>query len=685
MDVRELLWWIVLLPLAGSLVCAFLHALSLRGQLQNAPASHAGAHDDHGQHHDHSQNRGLAGLAPWVACGAMAAAFALSVLGFLQLRDLEQAERALHSPTWRWLTLGDLRVDFGLLLDPLSSTMTLVITGVGFLIHVYSAGYMHADRGYAKFFAYLNLFVAAMLMLVLSTSLIGLFVGWEGVGLCSYLLIGFWYAKGWPAQAAQKAFITNRVGDAFFLAGSFLLFDAFGSLDLSVIAGGAALQAQDSLAAGGSGASSQLALAALCLFLGCCGKSAQLPLFTWLPDAMAGPTPVSALIHAATMVTSGLYLVTRLNPLFAASPWVMTTMACVGALTALIGASSALVQRDIKRVLAYSTVSQLGYMFLALGAGSFGSAIFHVVTHAFFKALLFLGAGSVIHGMHEEQDLYKMGGLRRAMPRTYVTFLAGAAALSGLPLLSGFFSKDEILARTFAVGGWYWLLWVIGIGAAAMTAFYSWRMVALTFFGTPRYDSQHVHAHESGALMTTPLMVLAFLSIVGGLLGLPEVFHVPHVLEGWLGEILRPGKQILAAQHGGDLPHLSHAGEWSLLLLSSAVALVFAHLGFHAFKSGPAAEEQARRRAPQLHTFLGNAWGIDAGYGRWIVGPIRLVAFVISVVIDAFAIDGLVNGSAALVREIARNSRRLATGRLASYALWIVAGATAISFVWMIA
>ena len=424
-----------------------------------------------------------------------------------------------------------------------------------------------------------------------------------------------------------------------------------------------------------------MSLAALFLFGGCCGKSAQFPLFTWLPDAMAGPTPVSALIHAATMVTSGIYLVVRLNPLFAASGWVLPVIATVGALTALIGGSTALVQRDIKKVLAYSTVSQLGYMFLALGSGAWAAALFHVVTHAFFKALLFLGAGSVIHGMHEEQDMHKMGGLRKHMPQTYLTFLAGAAALSGLPLLSGFFSKDEILAHAFANGGLYYGLWAVGVVTAALTAYYTWRMVALTFFGEERFDHHHVHPHESPLVMTLPLMVLAVLSILGGVLGLPPVLHVPHLLAEWLAPVTDAGNRILAESHGEH--HLSHTLEWILLGVGSAIALGFAHTGFHAHKEGTAQDEFFARKRPSLAAYLGDAWTIDSGYARIIVLPLRMLSFLIAVVIDQFAIDGLVNGAGRTARDIAQWSRRTVDGSLASYALWMGAGALAISALWM--
>ncbi len=702
------LWAIPALPLAGSLIAGLLYLLGI--ERRAAPAH--GAHDAHGQHsahgdsaahaaahaaghaaahaaghapshddhHDHAStpNKGSAKLAALVACGVMAGALALAIKGFFALRALpEGSERVLESTPWHWIAVTGFQVDISMVLDPLSSALCLVICGVGFLIHVYSTGYMKGDPGYAKFFAYLNLFVFAMLMLVLSSSLLGLFIGWEGVGLCSYLLIGFWYAKGWPAEAAQKAFVMNRIGDASFLVGSFMLVKLFGTLDLSDIVNsiGAMVRSGEH--------TTELMVAALLLFGGCCGKSAQFPLFTWLPDAMAGPTPVSALIHAATMVTAGIYLVVRLNPLFAASEIVLFVIGVVGALTALIGASTALVQRDIKKVLAYSTVSQLGYMFLALGSGAFAAAIFHLITHAFFKGLLFLGAGSVIHGMHHEQDMHKMGGLRKQMPRTFLTFLCGAGALSGLPLLSGFFSKDEILAHTFASGGAYRVLWAVGLLTAAITAFYTWRMVALTFFGEGRYDKKHVHPQESPAAMTVPLMVLAVLSVVGGALGLPVVFGVAHALNTWLEPVIAPGRDLILARHGGEAHHLSHAVEWALLGLGSAIALFFAHRGFHAYKAGIERDEGLARKRPGMFGFLGEAWGIDNAYTQRIVQPIKLIAFVTYVVIDQFVIDGAVNGTAALARTTGGGLRVLTDGRVRTYGIWIGGGAALVVFFWI--
>jgi NADH-quinone oxidoreductase subunit L len=657
------LWWIPFAPLVGSVLCGLLHLASLRARRGGDAAA------------------GPSRWAGLVACIAMAVSLGLSLGGFLALLDRPAAERVLESPAWEWITVVDLSVSLSMVLDPLSSVMALVITGVGLLIHIYATGYMKSDPGYARFFAYLNLFVFAMLMLVLSSSLLGLFVGWEGVGLCSYLLIGFWYPKGWPAEAGQKAFVMNRIGDACFLLGSFLLVRLFGTLDLSDIG-----EMVPGFFAGDGNQHLQLALAALLLFGGCCGKSAQFPLFTWLPDAMAGPTPVSALIHAATMVTSGIYLIVRLNPLFAASPGVLALISTVGALTAVIGATTALRQRDIKGVLAYSTVSQLGYMFLALGAGAFGSALFHVVTHAFFKALLFLGAGSVIHGMHEEQDMHRMGGLRAHLPRTFVTFLCGAAALSGLPLLSGFMSKDEILAQTFAAGGYYSFLWLVGLATAAITAYYSWRMVALTFFGPERFDAHHVHPHESPWSMTLPLFVLAALSLAGGVLGLPpvlgELMGLPHLIDTWLAPVLASGREVLELVHGPH-GHPTHSQEWLLLGVGSAIALAFAHRGFHAHRHGVQADAAFAARRPALAARLGAAWGIDAAYQRLVVLPLRLTAFVTAVVVDQFAIDGLVNGAGSLARSLGERSRRLADGRAQSYALWIGAGAVLLSALWM--
>jgi len=651
MTLWDPLWLIILTPLLGSAVCGVLHALSLRARRSG------GAEPGR--------------LAPLVACGAIGVSLLVSIVGFAKLWGADASARVIESSTWRWIDAGAFPIDLSLWFDPLASVMCLVITFIGLLIHVYSVGYMKGDPGFAKFFAYLNLFVAAMLVLVLSRNLVGLFVGWEGVGLCSYLLIGFWYEKGWPAEAGQKAFVMNRIGDACFLIGSFLLVDLFASLDMQAIVAGASANPD----VGG-----KLTLAALLLFGGACGKSAQFPLFTWLPDAMAGPTPVSALIHAATMVTAGIYLLVRLNPVFAASPEVLFVVGGVGALTALIGASTALMQRDIKGVLAYSTVSQLGYMFLALGSGAFGAAVFHLVTHACFKGLLFLGAGSVIHGMHEEQDMTRMGGLRKHMPRTFLAMVIGAAALSGLPGLSGYFSKDEILAHTFANGGFHYAFWAVGLVSAALTAFYSWRLISLTFFGEERFDVDAVHPHESPPVMTVPLMVLAVLAVTAGVLGLPPVLHVAHGLSTWLAPVTEPGRAILAA-HGEH--HLSHTAEWILLGLGAGIALLFAHRGFHTYTSGAGADDAAAERRPQLARFLQDAWTLDSSYARLIVAPVKLGAFLLSTVVDQFVIDGAVNGAATTTRQVAGRVRTWTDGSVKSYALWMTAGSAALFCLWV--
>ena len=646
-----------LLPFLGSILCGALHFATLRARKTN-PTIGAGP----------------GALAAPVAIAALVGSFAVAVYAWLQLMGLDAAGRAagLESSAWQWIDLGPFSIDLSMVVDPLSAVMILVITGVGALIHIYSAGYIKGDPGFAKFFAYLNLFVAMMLMLVLSSNLVGLFVGWEGVGLCSYLLIGFWYDKGWPAEAGQKAFVVNRIGDAAFLIGAFLLIRLFGTLDASEIGAAVAGILDD------PAKMKTLGLAALLMFGGACGKSAQFPLLVWLPDAMAGPTPVSALIHAATMVTAGVYLIARMNPVYAASPDVLFIIGCVGALTAFIGATSALRQTDIKKVLAYSTVSQLGYMFLGLSTGAWAAAVFHLVTHAFFKGLLFLGSGSVIHGMHDEQDMNKMGGLKKHMPKTFITFLAGAAALSGLPLMSGYFSKDEILFMTFSHGGGYMVLWGIGLLSAAITAFYTWRMVALTFFGKERFDVDHVHPHESPASMWVPLAVLAVASVLGGILNLPAVITGHPILHGWLEPVTNVGQDILERLNLVH-EHASHGVEWALLGLGAVVALAFSHLGFRRYLDGPEPDRADARRLPGLTGFFGAAWRLDALYAAIIVLPVRLLAQLISALIDKVLIDGAVNGAAAIARLVGDDTRSLNTGNVRSYAVWMGCGAALLS------
>jgi NADH-quinone oxidoreductase subunit L len=658
------LWWIPALPLLGSVIAACLHAWTLAAR-KRAPEASANDTDR------------AARLAWPVASLAVGLAFVLSVVAWSALSDLPPEARVLESSTWNWIDGGSISFGISMLVDPLSSIMLLVICGVGALIHIYAGGYMADDPGKARFFAYLNLFVAMMLQLVLSSNLLGLFIGWEGVGLCSYLLIGFWYEKHGTSQAGQKAFVVNRIGDACFLIGSFCLIDLFGTLDMSDIGAGVA----DLLQSGEH--NFQISLAALLLFGGACGKSAQLPLFVWLPDAMAGPTPVSALIHAATMVTSGVYLVVRLNPLFAAAPGVLFFMGLVAAATAFIAGSAAVAQRDLKGVLAYSTVSQLGYMFLGLSAGAWSAAIFHLVTHAFFKALLFLAAGSVIHGVHGNQDMHKMGGLRKHMPRTAATFIAGAAALSGLPLLAGFFSKDEILTLTFARGGGHMGLWLVGLGVAALTAFYSWRMVGLVFFGPARFDEQKQKPHESPTSMVLPLMILAFLAVVGGALNLPAVWPFEGnagVLHHWLAPVTRLGDEIL---FHGLAPHLTSRTEYILLAIGAGLALIYSHKGFHAYKHGLERDEQFQNQRPLLQGTLRDAWGIDGAYTRWIVQPIKLLAFCVSVMVDKLLIDAAVNGAARGARALGERAKRMGDGSVAQTGLWMGAAAVLLALVWM--
>jgi NADH-quinone oxidoreductase subunit L len=557
---------------------------------------------------------------------------------------------ALRDQVYRWLEAGDLRVDAALRLDALSAVMVLVVTGIGFLIHVYSVGYMHGDRGFTRYFAYLNLFITAMLILVLADSLPLLFVGWEGVGLCSYLLIGFWYDKVENAIAGKKAFLVNRIGDAGFLLGIFLLARTVGTLEIAALA-----DHVDRLRAATIGGFAVPTIVGVLLLFGATGKSAQIPLYVWLPDAMAGPTPVSALIHAATMVTAGVYMVARLHVVYDLAPAALACMAAVGAATALLAAVIATAQTDIKKVLAYSTVSQLGYMFLGLGVGVPGAAIFHVVTHAFFKGLLFLGAGSVIHAMSGEQDVQRMGGLRRHLPVTFATMAVGTLAIAGVPPLSGFFSKDEILWSAFAGPHPQPVCGAVGYLAALLTAFYMGRMFCLTFLGGCR-AGEHArhHLHESPAIMTLPLVVLAVLAAAGGWL------PVAHLVE-----------RVTGAQH---LPH-APAG---LLVLASAIALaglVLAYVGYVVRPGLPARLAAALGGGYQL---VRDKFRIDELYDRAIVRPVFWAADVAARQLDPDVIDGVANGAGALVVRTSALWRRAQTGNVQHYALSFLAGAIAL-------
>jgi NADH-quinone oxidoreductase subunit L len=586
------------------------------------------------------------GFVSTVGCGLPLLSFAITVKALLDLHA------AGYTPiveiAYRWALIGDSPFEVSFYLDRLSAVMTLIVTGVGSVIHIYSVGYMKDDHSYGRFFAYLNLFLFFMLLLVLGRSMLVLFVGWEGVGLASYLLIGFWFDELANARAGKKAFITNRVGDAGFLLGMFVLYQAFGTLDMDRINaafGGAAVPAVSATLVG------------ILLFIGATGKSAQIPLHVWLPDAMAGPTPVSALIHAATMVTAGVYLVARMSSVYLQSPEASMVIAVIGVATAFFAATIALVQTDIKKVLAYSTVSQLGFMFLALGVGAYGVAIFHLVTHAFFKACLFLGAGSVIHALGGEQDLRKMGGLARRIPVTFATFAIATAAIAGIPPLAGFFSKDEILWFAFAsTSGGSPLLWIVAAATALMTSLYMFRLLWLTFLGKSRMSPEvEHHVHESPLSMTGVLVVLAALSVVGGFIA------VPHFLETQLA--LPPVHERL------------HAAETPLLLFSIVLALLgLAGAAFY-FGGTQSRAERMRLRFAALHRWLSNKYFIDELYERVIGKPLVWISdYVFLRLGDRILLDGTLNGLAAIGRAGAGVLARVQSGSLHFYAGLVLIG-----------
>jgi NADH-quinone oxidoreductase subunit L len=594
----------------------------------------------------------------WVAPGVVGASLLAALVAVAQLLQGEPGGARVDR-IFPWIVAGHLEVWASLRLDALSATMVLVVTGVGFLIHVYSTGYMGRDEDYARYFLYLNLFTFSMLLLVLADSLPLMFVGWEGVGLCSYLLIGFWYADDANAAAGKKAFIVNRVGDAGFLLGMLLIFWSLGragvwSLDLSTLR-----ERADLLSPGVATA------AALLLFFGATGKSAQIPLYVWLPDAMAGPTPVSALIHAATMVTAGVYLIGRLHFLYDLAPAALHVVAAVGAVTAVFAATIGLVQNDIKRVLAYSTVSQLGYMFLAMGVGAYAAGVFHLVTHAFFKGLLFLGAGSVIHGMNGEQDIRRMGGLREAMPLTFWTFAVGCAAIAGVPLFSGFFSKDAILYRALASESGHPLLWALGVVGAALTAFYMFRLLFLVFFGQSRADPHAApHVHESPPSMTIPLAVLAVLSAVGGFVGLPE---------GWLwGDSLGAFLDAVVHSH-----HVRHDPGLEALAMGSSVlaAAVGIGIAYVFYLRSPELPSRLALRFHRTYRLLLEKYRVDELYEATVVAATFGLANLCWKLVDVRVIDGVVNGVGEFVRQQSRVWRLLQTGDVQHYAFAFVAGA----------
>lgn len=613
-----------------------------------------------------------ANLAGSIATAAVAISFLCSILLVVDLVGMPVESRKIGVSFFNWVVLDRLNVTAGFMVDPISAIMILVITGVGSLIHLFSIGYMHHDKGVAKYFAYLNLFVFNMLILVLGDSLLTMFVGWEGVGLCSYLLIGFWFSDSEKAAAGMKAFITNRVGDAAFLLGMFVLFTAYGTLNFYELNALAPTTAE----AGWLGAAT---LGTLFLFIGATGKSAQIPLYVWLPDAMAGPTPVSALIHAATMVTAGVYMIVRLNPMFMAAPNTMMIIAVIGALTAVFAATIGMTQWDIKKVLAYSTVSQLGYMFLAAGVGAFGAAMFHLMTHAFFKALMFLGSGSVIHAMHEEQDIRLMGALKKYMPITHLTFFFGWVAIIGIPPFAGFFSKDEILWKAFSSPLGHPLLWAAGALGATLTAFYMTRLMALTFWGKSRVPKE-VHPHESPALMTIPLIVLGVLSIVGGWIGIPHVIgeilpgHPSNVLEHWLEPLL---KSPVAG-------HADASTEWALMGVSVLLATVSAAIAYHFYVRSPETPKKIAEALGPAYRLVSKKYLVDELYFGLIIDP--LVAFSKNLwnYIDVNFIDKTTYVLGDLMKGGGSMVRTLQTGNMQQYAMYVAIGLVAVlSFVLM--
>ncbi len=632
---------------------------------------------------DYREKKSLIGI---IANFAVFIPFLITVYFFL---NFNSDAGAIHAKLFTWIDTGGLTVDIAYQLDQLSLIMALVVTGVGSLIHLYSIGYMHHDPGYWKFFAYLNLFIFAMLNLILADNLLLLFLGWEGVGLCSYLLIGFWYTDMMKSDAAKKAFLYNRVGDFAFLIAIFMVFEAVGSLNFDVVLANLDAFSGDAIF-----------WVAFLMFIGATGKSAQIPLFVWLPDAMAGPTSVSALIHAATMVTSGIYLITRMSPMYILSPEIMMIIAVIGALTAIVAATIAITQYDIKGVLAYSTVSQLGFMFLALGAGAYTAALFHVITHAFFKACLFLGSGSVIHTMEhvehklhdkgkdvhfDPQDIRNMGGLRKYMPSTYKTFLTATVAIAGIPPLAGFFSKDEILMHTANMGfgefagSMYFLLWGVATITAFLTAFYMFRLTLTTFHGSFKLpkkvkgaEKAEEYLHESPATMTIPLWTLAGLSVVGGFIGIPNFISKTFGGEGainWLGAYMSP----IAA----DIPlTLSIPAEWALMVFATAVAVAGVYVSFRMYGNDNQEESDAKisERFGGLYQVWQEKYSLDELYEGVVVHPTVRFSDKVLAVFDIKIVDGFVNAVGGIVRLTGSLLRYIQTGIASNYALFLIIG-----------
>ena len=615
-----------------------------------------------------------------IGCSSIGLAFLFSILAVYQLACSPAEDRLLVQSLWSWITVGNLNVDFSLMIDPLSAVMILVVTGISFVIHIYSIGYMAHDEAAWRFFAYLNMFVFFMIMLVMGSNYVVMFVGWEGVGLASYLLIGFWYKENVNADAGKKAFIVNRIGDFGFLLGMFLMFVTFGSLSyLDVFPKAVHMYEHGMLAMN----SPVMIAICLLLFLGATGKSAQIPLFVWLPDAMAGPTPVSALIHAATMVTAGVYMVARTNVLFTLAPTALLVLVLMSAATAFIAATIGILQNDIKRVLAYSTVSQLGYMFIGVSVAAYGAGIFHLMTHAFFKACLFLCAGSVIHAMGGDQDMRSMGGLWKKIPITYITMLFATIAISGIPPFAGFFSKDEILWKAFTfpyypvVGK---IVWFIGVLAAGITAFYMFRLIFMTFHGKFRGTAEQAHhLHESPLSMTGPLMVLAFGAVFGGWLGIPHLIgnlfgHVPNVLENFFEPVFANSHEIIGAYAG--VQHHSTVVEWVLMAGSVAVAIGGISLAYHIYiRRVDVLPKRLAETYSIYHKLVYNKYFVDEIYYYVVVLPFYYVSMFFWKVVDAFIIDDIgANGQAWWVQRGSGALRLVQNGYVHTYGAFMVLG-----------
>jgi NADH-quinone oxidoreductase subunit L len=595
-----------------------------------------------------------------IGVGSVGLSFLVAIVCFVSLLGLPPESRRVTQGLYTWIQSGDFHAEVRYALDPLGAVMMLVVTGVGFLIHVYSTGYMGHEKATGRYFAYLNLFTFSMLTLVLADNFLLMFLGWEAVGLCSYLLIGFWYERPAAAEAGKKAFVVNRIGDWGFLLGIFLIFVTFGSVDFATVFG----QAPQRLAVGGAVATA----IALLLFLGATGKSAQLPLYVWLPDAMEGPTPVSALIHAATMVTAGVYMVARCHVLYLLAPVALQVVAVVGVLTALFAATIGLAQNDIKRVLAYSTISQLGYMFVGCGVGAFTAGIFHLMTHAFFKALLFLGAGSVIHALSGEQDLWKMGGLKSHLPKTHLTFLVATLAIAGVFPFAGFFSKDEILYQAWLRGGP--VLWMAGVVGAFLTAFYMFRLYFLTFHGPSRVteEAKH-HLHESPNSMVMPLMILAVLSAIGGFVQVPLI-QGGQILERFLEPVFADAGALVPAAHAAH----AEGAEILLMVISLAVALVGIFAAYRFYVTDPELPRRLAEQARGLYRIVFNKYWVDELVDTWIVQPIYRSSVKLWHQFDEAVIDGAVNGVGRQIERGAMLLRQAQVGYVQVYALILTLG-----------